>query len=257
LTYNFGGAAVGVDYRLDPRFLVGLAIGYSSGRQWVGGFQGTGWTDNYSIALYASFAQGGFYADALAGYAYSDNRQQRVLSIPGLATRYANGATGANMFLGQIEAGYKIGLHDAARASLTPFARFQTVAASQRAFTEWGADSLNLMAQLQNTTSVRTVLGADLAASLPLSDRTLDVAMRLGWAHEYADTGRPLTASFVGAPTVPFTVYGAQPLRDAAVIGLNLGTRITDSISAYVRYDGELNGRDDTHAFSAGFRMTW
>ncbi len=257
LNYNFGGAAVGVDYRLDPRFLVGLAIGYSSGRQWVGSFQGTGWTDNYSVALYASFAQGGFYADALAGYAYSDNRQQRVLSIPGLATRYANGATGANMFLGQIEAGYKIGLHDAARASLTPFARFQTVAAAQRAFTEWGADSLNLMAQQQNTTSVRTILGADLAASLPLGDRTLDVAMRLGWAHEYADTGRPLTASFVGASTVPFTVYGAQPLRDAAVIGLNLGTRITDSISAYVRYDGELNGRDDTHAFSAGFRMTW
>ena len=257
LTYNFGGTAVGVDYRLDPRFLVGLAIGYSSGRQWVGSFQGTGWTDNYSVALYASFAQGGFYADAMAGYAYADNRQQRILAIPGLATRYANGATGASMFLGQIEAGYKIGLDEAARASLTPFARFQTVAASQRAFTEWGAESLNLMAQQQNTTSVRTVLGVDLAANLPLGNRALDVAMRLGWAHEYADTGRPMTASFVGAPTVPFTVYGAQPLRDAAVIGFNLGTKITDSISAYLRYDGELNGRDDTHAFSAGFRMTW
>ncbi|WP_296345300.1 autotransporter-associated beta strand repeat-containing protein [Reyranella sp.] len=264
LNYNFGGTAVGVDYRLDPRFLVGLAVGYSSGRQWVANFQGTGWTDNYSVALYASFNQGGFYADALAGYAYSDNRQQRILSIPGLATRYASGTTGANLFLSQIEAGYKIGFGPAgfgssgtAQASITPFARFQTVAASQRAFTEWGADSLNLMVQQQNTTSVRTVLGADLAANLPLGDRTLDIALRLGWAHEYADTGRPMTASFAGAPTVPFTVYGAQPLRDAAVIGLNLGTRITDSISAYVRYDGELNGRDDTHAFSAGFRMTW
>ena len=260
LTYNLGGAAVGVDYRFDPRFLVGLAFGYSSGRQWVSGFQGLGTTDNYSAVLYASFTQGGFYADALAGYAYSDNRQQRVMQIPGLATRYANGGTGANQFLGQIEAGYKIGfgLTETAQASVTPFARFQTVAAAQKGFSEWGADSLNLTVQQQNTTSIRTVLGADLAADLPLgSDRSLGVTLRLGWAHDYGDTARPMTAAFAGAPTVPFTIVGAQPMRDSAVVGFGLSTKITDSISAYARYDGELNGRDDNHNFSAGFRMTW
>jgi fibronectin-binding autotransporter adhesin len=260
LTYNLGGAAVGVDYRIDPRFLVGLAFGYSSGRQWVSGFQGLGTTDNYSAVLYASFTQGGFYADALAGYAYSDNRQQRVMQIPGLSTRYANGGAGANQFLGQIEAGYKIGfgLTETARASVTPFARFQTVAASQKGFSEWGADSLNLNVQQQNTTSIRTVLGADLAASVPLgTDRALGITLRLGWAHDYGDTARPMTAAFAGAPTVPFTIVGAQPMRDSAVVGFGLSTRITDSISAYARYDGELNGRDDNHNFSAGFRMTW
>ena len=260
LTYNLGGAAVGVDYRFDPRFLVGLAFGYSSGRQWVSGFQGLGTTDNYSAVLYASFTQGGFYADALAGYAYSDNRQQRVMQIPGLSTRYANGGAGANQFLGQIEAGYKIGfgLTETAQASVTPFARFQTVAASQKGFSEWGADSLNLNVQQQNTTSIRTVLGADLAANLPLgSERTLGVTLRLGWAHDYGDTARPMTAAFAGAPTVPFTIVGAQPMRDSAVVGFGLSTKITDSISAYARYDGELNGRDDNHNFSAGFRMTW
>ena len=260
LTYNFGGAAVGVDYRLDPRFLVGLAFGYSSGRQWVSGFQGTGYTDTYSAALYASFSQGGFYADALAGYAYGDNRLQRVMQIPGLATRYANGGVGANQFLGQIEAGYKIGfgLSETAQASITPFARFQTVAASQKGFSEWGAQSLNLQVQQQNTTSVRTVLGVDLAAGLPLgSERSLGVTLRLGWAHDYADTTRPMTASFAGAPAVPFTVYGAQPMRDSAVIGLGLSTQIATSTQLYLRYDGELNGRDDNHTFSAGLRMTW
>ena len=260
LTYNFGGAAVGVDYRFDPRFLVGLAFGYSSGRQWVSGFQGTGYTDTYSVALYASFTQGGFYADALAGYAYGDNRLQRVMQIPGLATRYANGGVGANQFLGQIEAGYKIGfgLSETAQASITPLARFQTVAASQQGFSEWGAQSLNLQVQQQNTTSVRTVLGADLAASLPLgSERSLGVTLRLGWAHDYADTSRPMTAAFAGASAVPFTVYGAQPMRDSAVIGLGLSTQIASSTQLYLRYDGELNGRDDNHTFSAGLRMTW
>jgi autotransporter-associated beta strand protein len=258
LTYNLGGAAVGVDYRLDPRFLVGLAVGYSSGRQWVSGFQGNGNTDNYSAALYASFNQGGLYVDALAGYAYSDNRMQRVMAIPGLATRIASGQTGANQFLGQIEAGYRIGLLDAAQATLTPFARFQTVAVSQNGFTESGAQSLNLGVAQQNTTSVRTVIGADLGANIPVGmERPLGVTIRLGWAHEYADTSRPMTAAFAGAPAVGFTVYGAQPLRDAAVIGLGLNAQIGASTSIYARYDGEITGRDDTHALSAGFRMTW
>jgi fibronectin-binding autotransporter adhesin len=258
LTYNLGGAAVGVDYRLDPRFLVGLAVGYSSGRQWVNGFMGNGNADTYSAALYASFNQGGLYVDALAGYAYSDNRMQRVMAIPGLATRIASGQTGANQFLGQIEAGYRMGLLEAAQATLTPFVRFQTVAVSQNGFTESGAQSLNLGVAQQNTTSVRTVIGADLGANIPVGmARPLGVTIRLGWAHEYADTSRPMTAAFAGAPAVPFTVYGAQPLRDAAVIGLGLNAQIGASTSIYARYDGEITGRDDTHAISAGFRMTW
>ncbi len=263
LTYNLGGAAVGVDYRLDPRFLVGLAVGYSSGRQWVSGFMGNGNTDNYSAALYASFTAngsngGGLYVDALAGYAYSDNRMQRAMAIPGLATRIASGQTGANQFLGQIEAGYRIGLLEAAQATITPFARFQTVAVSQNPFTESGAQSLNLGVAQQNTTSVRTVIGADLGANIPVGmERPLGVTIRLGWAHEYADTSRPITAAFAGAPAVAFTVYGAQPLRDAAVVGLGLNTQIGASTSIYARYDGEITGRDDTHAISAGLRMTW
>ncbi len=164
----------------------------------------------------------------------------------------------ANQFLGQIEAGYRIGLYEAAQATITPFARFQTVAVSQNAFGESGAQSLNLNVAQQNTTSVRTVIGADFGANIPVGlERPLAVTLRLGWAHEYADTARPMTAAFAGAPTAAFTVYGAQPLRDAAVIGFGLNAQIGASTSIYARYDGEITGRDDSHAISAGLRMTW
>ena len=103
-----------------------------------------------------------------------------------------------------------------------------------------------------------TVNGADLGATRPVGMvRPLGVTLRLGWAHEYADMARPLTAAFAGAPAVPFTVYGAQLLRDAAVVGLGLNAQIGASTSIYARYDGEITGRDDTHAISAGLRMTW
>ena len=257
-TYNLAGVAVGIYYRVDPRFVVGLAAGYSGGHSWVDSFLGTGTTDNYSAALYASFTQAGFYFDSVAGYTYSDNQLQRPIVIPGLATRNAAGRTGANQFIGQAEAGYRIGVFEPAQAAITPFARFQAAAVAQNAFGESGAGSINLDLAPQNTTSIRTVLGADLSSRIPLgAERTLDATLRLGWSHDYADTSRPVTASFAGAPGVAFTVYGAQPQRDAAVIGLGASTRIAEAISAYVRYDGEIATRDSAHAFIAGFRMSW
>ena len=111
LTYNFAGAAAGVDYRIDPRFLVGIGVGYTHGWEWVNSFPGQGYTDSVSVAAYGSFTQAGFYVDALAGYAYYNNQLQRQILIPGLHQRTATGSTGANQFLGQIEAGYKFGVY--------------------------------------------------------------------------------------------------------------------------------------------------
>ena len=142
LTYNFGGGAAGIDYRLDPRLLVGIGAGYTAANQWVDSFMGRGWSDSVSVTVYGSFTQGGFYADALAGYAYSNNQMQRQIIIPGLQPRTANGSTGANQFLGQVETGYKVPVFAPAFASVTPFARLQISSVNQNGFSEWGANSL-------------------------------------------------------------------------------------------------------------------
>ena len=141
LTYTLGGTAFGIDYRLDPRFLVGIAGGYVGGTQWVNGFSGTGNVDALSVALYGSFTQGGFYADALAGYANARNRMQRVVAVPGLATGLTNGDTSANQFLGQFETGYKFGLDMPAKTSITPFGRVQVGSSTQAGFSESGSTS--------------------------------------------------------------------------------------------------------------------
>ena len=83
-TYNAGGAAAGLDYRFDPRFLVGLSVGYTHGTQWTNGFMGQGCSDTVSFAAYGSFTQGRFYVDALAGFAWSNNQLERQIAFPGL-----------------------------------------------------------------------------------------------------------------------------------------------------------------------------
>jgi uncharacterized protein with beta-barrel porin domain len=258
LTYNFGGAAAGLDYRLDSRFLVGIGTGYTHGTQWVNSFMGQGWSDSVSVAAYGSFTQAGIYLDALAGYAYFNNQLQRQILIPGLQQRTATGSTGANQFLGQAEAGYKVDIYAPAQASITPFGRLQISSVTQNAFSESGAQSLNLNVAQQTTNSLRTTIGADLAGEIDFgSEHKVDIDVRLGWQHEFADTGRPITAAFVGAPGNSFTVFGATPARDAAVVGLQATTRIAEATQVYLRYDGGVGGGTDNHALNVGVRFSW
>ena len=81
------------------------------------------------------------------------------------------------------------------------------------------------------------------------------MTIRIGWLHEYADTSRPVTAAFAGAPSNGFTVYGATPQRDSAVIGLQAQTFVADGVQVYARCDGALGGGSDNHALTAGVRL--
>jgi uncharacterized protein with beta-barrel porin domain len=82
-------------------------------------------------------------------------------------------------------------------------------------------------------------------------------AVRLGWQHELAHTGRPITAAFAGAPGNSFTVFGATPARDAAVVGFQAVANIAAATQVYLRYDGGVGGGTDNHAINVGVRFTW
>lgn len=253
MTYNFGGTAIGIDYRLRPDLLLGVAAGYVGGTQWVNGFSGQASTDAFSGSLYASYTPGNFYVDGLAGYAYASNRMTRMISIPGLGARTAQGATGANQVMGLLESGWRFDLPLALPASVTPFARLQGSTTTQSGFTESGANSLNLVVQQQTVNSLRSTFGVDLSATL----RKATIGVRLGWQHEYADTSRPMTASFSGAPGTPFTVFGATPQRDSAVVGLGATFQVAEATEISLRYDGELGGGTNNNALTLGLRMKW
>ena len=87
--------------------------------------------------------------------------------------------------------------------------------------------------------------------------RPLDLGLRLGWLHEYASTARPITAAFAGAPSANFTVYGATPQRDAAVIGFQASTNVATATQLYLRYDGEIASGSDNHTLNVGLRLSW
>ncbi len=250
-TYNLGGFAAGLDYKFDPQFTAGVTLGYSSATLWTSGMPGQGTSDQVQMGLYGQFTQGALYVDGLAGYAHGQNRMTRPIAIPGLAMRTALGSTTVDQFFGLVETGYKVAIDS--NAYVTPFARLQGSTATQAGFSETGADSLDLNVAAQTTNSLRTVLGTQVGWTMA----GVDVKLQAGWSHEFADTSRPVTASFAGAPAFGFTTPGAAAPRDGAVIGLQAEDKIADSTNLYARYDGELQGGTTSHTFSAGVRMTW
>ena len=105
-----------------------------------------------------------------------------------------------------------------------------------------------------NKRPTRAYLGSSISLG---NERKLDLAVRLGWQHEFADTNRPITAAFAGAPGNGFTVFGATPARDSAIVGLQASTTIAAATQVYLRYDGGLGGGTDTHALNVGLHMSW
>jgi len=256
--FNIGGFAAGIDRRFDGGLLFGVTAGYTAANQYTQTMPGQGSANTVELGFYGEYGAGNFYLDALAGYAHSSSQMTRPISLLGLAPRTAIGRTTTEQFFGQLEAGYKIALGGPLDPFLTPFARLQGSTASQAGFTESGADSLDLAVAGQTTNSLRTVLGAQAGASFDLGWRNrLGLVLRLGWSHEYADTSRPVNASFAGAPASPFTVAGAQAPRDGAIVGLSASTAIAEATSLYLRYDGELAGGNTSHIVSAGLRIIW
>ena len=134
---------------------------------------------------------------------------------------------------------------------------------SQNGFTESGAGALNLAVAAQTTGSARSVLGAEFAGAFGAPGfgtggrEKLVLQMRLGWAHEYANTARPVTAAFAGAPGANFTVFGAAPQTDSAVFSLAASTAVASGVSLFARYDGEVGNGISSHALNGGLRVSW
>ena len=205
------------------------------------------------MALYAGYILGPAYLDGMVGAAYGDGTTRRNVSLPG-ASAQASGHVTDTQLLGSIEAGYGVALGG---ATVTPFAGLSLGTVDQDGFTETGAGALDLQVRKQSQSSVKSTLGARLAADLPLGAALVETDLQLGWAHEFAPTGRSTVAAFTGAPAAGFQVAGAKVPGDSALVGFGLATALFAGTNVYLRYDGDLDGSSASHAITAGFRFTW
>ena len=253
VSYGLHGFAAGGDFELFGDFRIGGALSYSSTALSTS-LASSGTNEAFSVAAYASYAPRPWYVDAAAGYAYNWGNLTRTIAFPGIF-RTAQGNPTANQFIGSIESGLAFSVTP--RLALTFFARVEVTSASQNPFTETGVGAISLSATAQNTTGVRSIFGVEFSGSVAITKtQPLSMALRLGWAHDYADLSGALNASFVGKPDTSFIVYGPTPDRNAATIGAGLTLPLPLG-QAFLNYDGNLAQGYTYHAATLGLRIAF
>ena len=249
-----GGGAIGADRNFTPNLLGGVAVAYSHTGFGTSGISGSGGLDSVAIASYAGYTAGQAYFDGALGYSYDSARVSRTIAFPGVwGVAYGNPTD--NVFLSRVESGYRAPVNN--RTTLTPFASFQGIVAGQNSFGESGAEAAGLNVRGVTDASAQSILGGEVSYDLPVGFAVpLSLAARAGWAHDFADVNRGITAGLQGTPDASFTVNGTGWPRDAAVVEARaaLTSQQTD---LFIRYDGLLGEGASINSATAGLRLAF
>jgi outer membrane autotransporter protein len=66
----------------------------------------------------------------------------------------------------------------------------------------------------------------------------------LGWQHLYGD---PTPKSVFAFDREKVTIRGADLNKDAAILGLSVGVKLSDKAKLNLKYDGELGAQSQSH----------
>jgi len=247
--FNSGGFLLGADYKWSEHFTTGLYAGY----------QGTyaKYADDSNLRVnsalfggYATYDNGGFYADAIVGGGYSNYTAKRSISFSSI-DRVARSQPGGGQFTTYLDAGYD---WEVKGFTFGPIVSGQYTYAGIAPFTESGADSLDLKVSQQNANSIRTNIGGRVAYTWNItSSITFIPEVRMFWQHEFLNNPRNIASSLDGGSGPGFGYETSAPARDSVFAGAGISARFGDRWDAYVYYNADF-GRQDylSHIISAG-----
>jgi outer membrane autotransporter protein len=259
LGYSMGGGAVGADVEVTHDLLIGGALGAAASDFTLDGRSASGTAATIYFGAYGSWTRGPLYVDAALGYGHGHFTTSRGVTLGALNER-ASGAFEGDQYGGRLEAGWRF---TAQRVTLTPFANLAVQALHQDGYTESSADMtgapgiLGLSYQGQTTTSVRSFLGGEASTTVRLGDRVqLSPRLRLAWAHEF-NRDRQVNASFLTLPGAAFTVSGARPAANAAIVSAGVDVAVGRNAALFAQFDGDIASGSGAYAGTGGLRVSW
>jgi outer membrane autotransporter protein len=243
-----GGFTLGVDYRVSSVFAIGLTAGYAhTNANLANG--GDLDVNSGTLGLYATAFSDGFYLDTAVtgGPSGYDSHRAALLGS-------ANGNTDGGNLSVLVAAGYdwkKGGL------SIGPTANFQFTYVDVGGFTESGSIA-PLKIQSQNVESERTAFGMKASYEWKIGRVVVKPEISLAWQHEFGDQSYSIVSGFANGAGNSFTVTSPQVGRDSLLIGAGAAVLLSDRVSVYAYYDGELlRSHYESNNVSAGVRMTF
>ncbi len=257
--YSTGGGAVGAELLRTRENLFGVAVSGGQSSVSTNTLPESGTISFVQLGAYG--AQALDYGAALDGavvYAHDFYNVSRGIVLPGLSRAATSHFDGDDAVV-------DLGISRAFQYEawkITPRIGFSYFHIGQSAFSESGADSLNLTVNPASLDALRSRMGAVVSEPMQLGEARLQPELRAAWTHDFLNDRGAFNAAFAGAPGVSFSQIGAPTGRDAAELGAGLSfaiaqTSLPANLSAFVQYDATIAKHQTDHAVAAGLKLTW
>ena len=194
-TSSVYGTAIGADYLLSPRTIMGFALAGGGTNFNVAG-SGSGHSDLFQAGAFIRHTVGAAYVSAALAYGWQDITTDRTVSIAG--TDQLRAQFNANAFSGRLEGGYRFVAPWTGGVGITPYAAAQFTTFDLPAYAEQaivGSNAFALAYNAKDVTDTRSELGIRTDKSWAMIDGILTLRGRVAWAHDY-DPDRSIAATF-------------------------------------------------------------
>jgi outer membrane autotransporter protein len=255
--FGIGGLSGGVDYRLRPELLVGLAAGYSMDNASVGGPGASGKVDAVQFAGYCGYVSGPWHMDSIFSYGFLRTEANRMIEV-GDISQMATANYDGGVLSFSAEGGY---VFKAGPVKIEPTVGLDYARLSQGSFAEGGtaSDGYNYGLDVRKVEmdSFRSALGVRLGAEFGGTNCVKFIPeLHARWEHEFEDKGAYVTASFIGGSS-DFGVTGVQLSADSGIVGAALTVEFNRAFHAFLNYDASLNCRLNAQGISGGLSYSW
>jgi autotransporter-associated beta strand protein/T5SS/PEP-CTERM-associated repeat protein len=252
LTANTAGFAAGLDYRLTPNSVVGIALA-GGGTNWshAQGLGG-GKSDAFQAGVYGATRWGAAY---LAG-AFAFTNHWMSTDRFAFAGDHLTASFNAQSYGGRVEGGYRFATF---YGGITPYAAIQAQSFHTPGYAEVDGSGLGfgLAYNARTGNDTRSELGARFDRLIALyPGAALSLRGRLAWAHDWVNDPS-LAAVFQTLPGASFIVNGAVPAKDSALVSAGAEYRLANGLTLLGKFDGEFASRSTTYAGTGTVRYSW
>lgn len=254
-TVRTGHIAGGFERRISPDAVIGFALSGGSARFSLSDGLGSGRGDILQGGFYGAWRFDSYYLSASLAASYYDVSSERVVSLP-VASQLA-ASYGATGFGARIEGGRRF---VKAGYGITPFVAVQIQTVRTDDYNERlvsGSPLAALGYNAERTSRLRTEVGATFDRRFgPVLGGTLHWYTRIAWVHEYWRENS-VVAAFQSLPGAGFTVQGAAPASNAALLAAGARLNFANGLTLHGKVEGEFSGHVTTYNANAVLRKVW
>jgi fibronectin-binding autotransporter adhesin len=229
-----GGVQVGGDFRITPHLRAGVIFGYGHTDGDLDDIGSKATIDSYAPGAYVSYADNGWYVNALGSYGFDNFTEDRHISIAGLSA-VAHGAPNGDQIVANLDGGYDFHFR---KWTFGPTAGVQYTHLTVDSFSEDGAETLDSDQSInkQETDSLRSRVGAHVSYAFNLGKVVMTPHLDASWQHEFLDQSRGITSQFTSVGTGSFTIATPNPSRDSALIDGGLSADLNGRVAVFLDY---------------------